>query len=65
MSEGLEAIEHPFEESEVGAVAGRPVRLTVDEALVDEVADEHPGDAEGEAEVGRDLGERRAGSRRA
>src|SRR3712207_5702993 len=54
-SEGLETIEHPFQESEAGTVAGSLRAVEVDEPLVGHVADEHAGDAEGQAEVGGDL----------
>src|SRR6478735_4691233 len=55
MSEGLEAIEDPFEESEIGPAGGRP-RVQGDEALVDQVADDDTGHTEGQAEASRDLG---------
>src|SRR6478609_6998176 len=55
MSEGLEAIEDPFEESEIGAAGGRP-RVQGDEPLVDQVAEDDTGDAQGQAEPRRDLG---------
>src|SRR3954452_19265849 len=58
VSEGLEAIEAPFEQLSVRAVTGPGVVWCGggEEALLDHVADEDPDDTEGEVEVGGDLG---------
>ena len=60
VSEGLEAIEDPFEQLAVGAVAGPGVVRSGggDEPLLDHVAHEDADDTEGEVEVGGDLGDR-------
>src|SRR4051812_22839169 len=52
VSEGLEAIEDPFEKSEIGPASGRP-GVQGDETLVDQVAEDHPGHAEGKTEPHR------------
>src|SRR4051812_22915557 len=46
MSEGLEAIEDPFKESKVGTAVGRP-GVEGEVPLVDQVAEDDPGHAEG------------------
>src|SRR6476659_5486895 len=58
-SERLKAIQNPFEQLDVGPVA-RGLARTVDleQALDLHVSHQHPGDAEVDAEVGRDLGDR-------
>src|SRR5690606_2904378 len=60
-SKCLEAIEHPFEQSEVGAVPDVVRTVDRDVALAREVAHEHPGDAEVQAQVGGDLRDRHGG----
>src|SRR4051794_7586593 len=53
-SERLKAIEHPFEQFQVGtfAVLGVLRFVGLEEALLGHVADEHAGDTEGNAEMG-------------
>ena len=55
MSEGLEAIEDPFEQSEIRSTSGR-AGVDGDVSLVDEIAQDDPGDPERETKTGRDLG---------
>src|SRR4051812_41090670 len=55
VSEGLEAIEDPFEESEVWSAGGRS-GVECDVPFVDQVAEDDPGHAERETEPRRDLG---------
>ena len=60
MSEGLEAIEDPFEQLAVRAGAGPGMVWggCDEQPLLDHVAHENPDDAEGQVEVGGDLGDR-------
>src|SRR5690606_8692251 len=56
-SEGLETIEHPFQEAEAGTAVGGVVPVEVEQSLVAQVAREHAGHPEGDLEVGGDLRE--------
>src|SRR5215207_8227035 len=56
-SEGLETIEHPFQESEAGAVPSGLRTVEVDESFVGHVPHQDACDAQGEAEVSGDLGD--------
>src|SRR5919197_242132 len=58
LSDLTEAIQHPFQQGQVGAVAraGRPV--DGDQALLGHVADQHARDPEGDVQPGGDLRDR-------
>src|SRR4051812_11476897 len=56
-SEGLESIEHPFEQLDVGLFGVRAA-AALEEAGGDQVAHQHPGRTDDDVEVGRDLGQR-------
>jgi hypothetical protein len=56
-SDGAQAVQHPFQQGQVGtgASVGRPVDH--DQALVGHVTDQDANDAQGKMEVGGDLGD--------
>src|SRR5688500_5839035 len=56
-SEGLETIEHPFQQLEVGTLARVVRTVEVKKSVGHQIAGQHPGAPEGKLEVGRDLGD--------
>jgi hypothetical protein len=56
-SDGVEPVQHPLQQGQVGTVAGGGRPVDHDQVLIGHVTDQDADDAEGKVEVGGDLGD--------